>query len=266
MQAYDRAFARIYNERWAYFAEGVAPHIQAFYEEMILGAEHKSLLDVCCGTGQLAVHFLERGYHVVGLDLSEEMLHYARRNTARYVESGQARFFRADAADFSLEERFGLAVSTYDALNHLPDPSALRACFQCVHAALLPGGTFIFDLNTRHGLRTHWNGVQVQDTEELLLVNRDFYDEEADKAWVKITSFVRTPDARVGRASEAREEGALYERFEQVAYNTAFDLEEVRDALLQVGWRSVHFARVEQLDAPIADPEAELRAYVVALK
>jgi SAM-dependent methyltransferase len=253
MQAYNRTFARVYNERWIGFAQRVAPQVLAFYESTPLGREYKTLLDVCCGTGQLALYFLEQGYRVVGIDLSDHMLHYARENAAPYVQSGQARFLRADAADFSLDERFGLAVSTFDSLNHLPDEGALRSCFESVHAALVPGGTLVFDLNTRQGLRTRWNGVLVEDTDAFTIIHRGFYDAESDKAWVKISGFVRT-------------EGGLYERFEQVAFNTAFDLERVRAALLEIGWRSVHFAHIEDLGTPIAEPEQENHAYIVAQK
>ncbi|NIN99288.1 MAG: methyltransferase domain-containing protein, partial [Anaerolineae bacterium] len=95
-------------------------------------------LDVCCGTGQLAIYFLERGYKVVGIDLSENMLRYAQESAAQYIGRGQARFLQADAADFTLDERFGLVVSTFDSLNHLPDENALRSCFQSVYAVLVP--------------------------------------------------------------------------------------------------------------------------------
>ena len=169
MQAYGRAFAQVYNQRWIHFARGVAPRIREFYERTPCGSENASLLDLCCGTGQLAVHFLEHGYRVTGVDLSEHMLHYARQNAAQYLESGQARFVQADAAQFSLDERFGLAVSTFDALNHLPGTDALRSCFRSVYPLLVPGGTFVFDLNTRAGLLEQWTGINVQDTKEAAL-------------------------------------------------------------------------------------------------
>lgn len=250
MQAYGRAFARVYNERWIGFARRVAPRIQSFYESTPVGQKDRLLLDVCCGTGQLAAHFLEQGYRVTGIDLSESMLHYARENCAPYVEDGRVRFIQADAADFSLDERFGLAVSTFDALNHLPDRDLLRACFACVYAALAPEGFFIFDLNTRAGL-ARWNQISVEDTPEIMVVNRGFFDEANEKAWVRISGFVRAKDD-------------LYERFEETAYNTVFDLEWVRNALLEVGWRSVYFARGEDLGTLIAEPEKEDRAFVVA--
>jgi SAM-dependent methyltransferase len=250
MQAYGPAFARIYNEKWIHFAEHVAPLIRVFYESTPLGQEERSLLDVCCGTGQLAVHFCEHGYRVIGIDLSAPMLEIARQNAAPYVESGQATFIQGDAAEFTLDGQFGLAVSTFDALNHLPSMEALRGCFASVLPLVCPGGLFIFDLNTRTGL-DQWNGINVRDSEEALIIDRGIFDREGDRAWVKITGFVRT-------------EGGLYERIEQVAYNTAYDLAWVRDTLFKVGWQSAYFCRVDDLGMPVIDPEAERRIFTVA--
>ena len=252
MQAYGPAFARAYNEKWSFFAQRIAPIIRAFYESTPAGQAHRSLLDVCCGSGQLAGHFLEHDYRVTGLDLSEGMLRHARENNTPYVESGQARFLCADAAAFTLDSQFGLVVSTFDALNHLPDKEALCGCFASVYPLLLPGGFFIFDLNTRAGL-ARWNEINVRDMPDSLIINRGIYDEQGDRAWVRITGFMRT-------------ESGLYERFEETAYNTAFDLAWVRDALLQAGWRSVYVCRGDNLHAPVADPEAEERAFFVAQK
>ena len=123
MQAYGRSFAYVYNKRWTGFAHRVAPLIAEFYASTGTGEARYPVLDLCCGTGQLALHFLEQGYRVTGLDLSEYMLQYASENASSYVESGQAQFVRADASEFSLDQQFGLVASTFDALNHLDGPS-----------------------------------------------------------------------------------------------------------------------------------------------
>lgn len=252
MQAYSRAFAHVYNEKWSDFALRVAPQIRAFYESVPAPSENRTLLDLCCGTGQLAAHFLEHGYRVVGIDLSEHMLSNAIRNNASYVESGQARFVQGDAAQFSLDETFGLVVSTFDALNHLPGESALRACFACVEAATKPGGWFVFDLNTTAGL-ARWYGINIQDTEECMIVTRGLFDQETRRAWTRISGFLRT-------------DSGLYQRFEETAFNTTFDLAWVEQTLLETGWRAVHLARSEDLSTPLSDPEQESRVFFVAHK
>jgi SAM-dependent methyltransferase len=178
MQVYGKAFARAYNLRWGGFARQVTPYLLDFYAQTLPGQQRQPVLDLCCGTGQVALGFLERGYPVTGLDLSPHMLACARENTAAQAAAGQVEFVMADAADFALERRFGLVVSIYDALNHLPDLGALQSCFRSVRSVLCPGGWFIFDLNTRHGLR-RWNVTSVDDSGETLVITHSSFDGSA---------------------------------------------------------------------------------------
>lgn len=73
MQFYGPLFARVYNTKWAHFANQVAPPILDFYERTDVGRLNKSVLDLCCGTGQLGLYLLNRGYKVIGIDLSESI-------------------------------------------------------------------------------------------------------------------------------------------------------------------------------------------------
>jgi SAM-dependent methyltransferase len=250
MQAYGRGFARAYNERWGGFAHQVTPHLVDFYAGTPFGQQRQPVLDLCCGTGQVALGFLERGYPVTGLDLSPHMLAYARQNAAAYMAASQAELVLADAADFALERRFGLVVSIYDALNHLPDLKALQGCFRSVGAALLPGGWFIFDLNTRHGLR-RWNVTSVDDGGQSVVITRSSFDGTGQRARLEITGFMREPDGR-------------YERFDETIYNTIFDIQAVVWSLQDQGWSSVHAARLGALRVPLEQPEQEARVFVVA--
>lgn len=252
MQGYSPGFARIYNMRWANFAQQLAPRLLTFYESTPVGEQNHKLLDLCCGTGQLALYFLDQGYQVTGLDLSEAMLEYARANTAPYLLTGQVHFVRGDASNFRLEERFGLVASTFDALNHLPDFDALQGSFRSVYPLLEEGGWFVFDLNTRLGLR-RWNSISVEDSQELMLVTRSLYDESGGKACMRVSGFVSNGDG-------------LYERFEETAYEVAFDLMPVREALLVAGFQNVYFARSQDFSHPVEAPENEARIFIVAEK
>jgi SAM-dependent methyltransferase len=253
MQAYGQAFAQIYNLRWGGFARQVAPRIREFYESTPAGQDNRNVLDLACGAGQLAQHFLEKGYRVTGMDLSESMLEYARQNAAGYLESGYARFIQADARDFMLDQPVGLVVSTFDALNHLENFIALKSCFRSAHAALTEEGIFIFDLNTRLGLKRAWNSISIEDTEELTLINRGIYDGFGDRAYTRITGFIRTPEGS-------------YERFEETVYNTVFDIEAAQSALLEAGFSHAYPARIQDLGTPVEDPESEGRVFFVARK
>jgi SAM-dependent methyltransferase len=249
MQTYGRVFARIYDLRWAGFAQQIAPQIRAYYESQASGGAERTLLDVGCGTGQLASHFLAHGYRVVGLDLSLDMLYFARQNNREAVEAGRAEFVPGDASRFSLNERFGLVVSTFDMLNHLPDEAALRGCFESVGRVLKQEGMFVFDLNTREGLK-RWNHIIVEDTDDVTVINRGMYD-GGERAFTRITGFVR--DA-----------GGLYERFSETFCNVAFPMERVRALLEETGCRDIRFAEGTNLAAPVEDPESLGRAFVIA--
>ena len=191
---------------------------------------------------------------MVGLDLSEHMIAYARKNNIEYMVAGQADFIQGDAANFKLDQEFGLTVSTYDALNHLPDAGALQSCFHCVFDVLMDGGYFIFDLNTQTGLK-QWNGVMVRPGEDVYLINRGMYDEYTIKAWTKITGFVRDD-----------QNDGLYERFDETVYNTVFEMNAVRDWLLEAGFQGIYFAIDGELSTPIENPEAQNRVFFIAKK
>jgi SAM-dependent methyltransferase len=253
MQAYGQAFARVYNEHWGSFAAQVAPRLLAMYEATPLGQERRPMLDLCCGTGQLALRFLERGYRVTGLDLSESMLAIARQNASEYIRTGQARFVRADVTSFALEDRFGLVTSTFDALNHLDSLAALRSCVRCVFSVLEPQGLFMFDLNTRKALEQRWNGISITDTEEAMIVTRGLFDAQAGRAWTRISGFVRNDDGH-------------YERFEETVYNTAYEIRAVIEALREAGWDAPYAATMGDFSSPTDAPEEQMRVFVVAQK
>jgi SAM-dependent methyltransferase len=99
------------------------------------------ILDLGCGTGQIAQQLLNKGYRVTGLDASEGMLNYARNNAPT------GKFLLEDARFFKLPSSFHAVLSTTAALNHLMSLEELKSVFQNVYSALLENGLFLFDLN-----------------------------------------------------------------------------------------------------------------------
>jgi SAM-dependent methyltransferase len=244
------AWARFYDRVGSSFAVSVAPKIRAWYETTSIGRENRHLLDVCCGTGQLARHFLDHGYTVTGIDLSEEMLRYARANAGEAVAAGRATFLRADAANFRVDGSFGLATSTFDALQLLPSLDALKASFGCTRRAVDDQGFFVFDLMTRRGFVQDYDAMWVSETDEALYVYRSVFD-GVDKAMARMSGFVR-------------DENTQWERFREIRHLTFFESQVVLDGLKEAGWRRVWMASDEDLGTLLEDAEGPDRVFFVA--
>jgi SAM-dependent methyltransferase len=145
---YDR-LARFYNRHLMGFSQRVLPVLQALLlRQLPPGA---AILDLCCGTGQLAGALSRLGYEVTGLDGSPQMLAYARTNAP------SATLVAADARDFRFPARFDAAVSIFDSLNHLLKIEELTTAFTNVRSALRSGGRFLFDLNMEPAFALRWN-------------------------------------------------------------------------------------------------------------
>ncbi|PZD93087.1 class I SAM-dependent methyltransferase [Paenibacillus sambharensis] len=251
MEKYEKHFAAVYNTYFANFSDSIFERIAACFKRQPIHDTNAAILDLCCGTGQLSLHFLNQGYKVTGIDLSEHMLSYAVHKAKDYIKTGVACFMVGDATRFELDERFGMVVSTYDALNHLEHDDALVQCFRSVCRALEQRGIFIFDLNTRSGLM-HSDGMTINEDNHKLLITKRQYHSYFDKGSTRYSGFMRM------KGSEE------YFRFDQTVYNTTFDLLKVKQYLQNEGFVNVRFTSVEDLTVPLVDPEAHYRVFVIA--
>lgn len=101
------------------------------------------ILDLGCGTGLHAIEFARRGWDVAGIDLSEEMVGKAK---SRAAQSGlPVRFRQGDACETGPERNFDAVVALFHVASYQRDPARLEALFRTAHAALKPGGVFLFD-------------------------------------------------------------------------------------------------------------------------
>src|SRR5579872_7465862 len=153
MDGYGEDFAKFYDRFFGDYAEKASPVLLRFFASKPEARACPRMLDMGCGTGRLSLHFLEAGYAVTGLDLSADMLALAQRRCARHMVSGQAQFILKDISDFNLEGPYGLALSTYNSMNHLDTEKKLAGCFRSVRNCLAKGGNFLFDYHTEKGLR-----------------------------------------------------------------------------------------------------------------
>jgi SAM-dependent methyltransferase len=184
-QDYD-SFADIYNRHWgSYGTRVLAPLDLLGLRDLEAGTR---VLDLCCGTGQLAAELGNRGLEVVGIDSSPAMVRHAKRN----APAGE--FVVADARDFSLAGPVAMVVSTFDSLNHVMTIDELETVFHHVAAALAPGGRFVFDLNVETGYLARWHGTFKIEGNDELVVGESSYDEAERVGTMKLTWFTRIGD------------------------------------------------------------------------
>lgn len=250
MQDYGKTFARVYNDRWKSYAETVAPMISKHFR--VSHGKNGKVLDVCCGTGQLAKTLLEDGFSVTGVDLSPSMIAIAVENNRAFVEAGRAQFIVSDAAVYKEPGEFDFAVSTFDALNHLPDTKTLAAVFNNVGASLKSGGIFLFDLNSRRHIE-RWTNIQITDDDDVVIISRDFYLPENERAYMKLTGFVKM-------------QNDSWERFDELLHNTVFPFDIVKQLLENAGFERVTFHPKNDVEALCTNPEQEYRVFIRAVK
>ena len=104
------------------------------------------LLDVACGTGGFSNQFALKGFEVIGVDMSEEMLEAARANSAAL--GTDVLFLCQKAEELDLYGTVDGAVCCMDSLNHITDYKTLCRAISRVTLFLETGRLFIFDVNT----------------------------------------------------------------------------------------------------------------------
>ena len=169
-------FAWTYNRHWG----GHALRIFCPVLQVLLLPElrrNARVLDLCCGTGQLARWLTDQGYRVAGVDGSEAMLRFAEQNAPG------ASFTLADARAFHLPRTCDAAISMFDSLNHILVLEELAAVFRNVERTLTPGGIFLFDLNVRGGFRRTWETAGIVDGDHACISRTSYDDETRLTSW-----------------------------------------------------------------------------------
>lgn len=140
-EVYDSLMSVIPYSYWADYVERLWFRFEA---------APRRVLDLACGTGNVLLELLDRGYEVEGADFSAAMLEIARRKVPPEV-----RLWCQDARTLEIPgEPFDACVCLFDSLNYLLSLPDLRRAFQSVQRQLVPGSTFIFDMNAIRALET----------------------------------------------------------------------------------------------------------------
>jgi 2-polyprenyl-3-methyl-5-hydroxy-6-metoxy-1,4-benzoquinol methylase len=155
-QWYEKLFEN-YSEQYEkeIFVQGTTGECD-FIEQEINHDRSVRILDIGCGTGRHAIELAQRGYDIVGIDLSEAQLNKARHKADRLCL--QIDFQKHDARSLPFEKEFGLVIMICEGAFPLMETDEMN--FQILMnaaKALKPGGKMIF--TTLNGLFPIYNSI-----------------------------------------------------------------------------------------------------------
>ncbi len=218
MEAYT-TFAMVYDQlmdnvpygEWCDYLSGLLAEY---------GCRDGLVLELGCGTGSMTRLLAARGYDMIGLDSSEDMLSIAREKQRE--ESGIL-YLEQDMTEFELYGTVAAVVSVCDSLNYITDYQELVQVFRLVNNYLDPEGVFIFDMNTPYKYeRLLGENTFAENREDCSFIWENDYDPEEKINEYDLTLFIREQDGR-------------YRKYEETHYQRAYTPDEVRRAAGEAG-------------------------------
>lgn len=237
---YDALTKDVDHQKWADYLEH---HIKSAQVPV------ETVLDLACGTGTMTCIFAERGYEMIGVDLSAEMLSQAMEKG--FNVDGQApMFLNQPMEELDLYGTIDACICCLDSVNYVTSPADLRRAFQRVHLFMMPGGVFIFDINSPGKLKGIDGGTFIDETEDTYCVWRADYDKDTRICTYGMDLFFHTKDGQWSR------EGELHEEY-------AYEPEELITFLREAGFKDIAQFGELSMEQP---KENEQRIFFVARK
>lgn len=225
MEAYSE-FAQVYD----LFMDNIPYEEWCDYLVTLLkkyGVDDGLVLELGCGTGNMTEALKHRGYDMIGVDNSEEMLSVALEKNMETGDSSlpPALYLCQDMRSFELYGTVGAIVSVCDSMNYILEPEDLLQVFRLVNNYLDPDGVFIFDLNTRYKYENILGEQTIGETrDDHCFIWDNYYDKDSRLNEYVLNLFIQGDDGR-------------YDRYEEIHYQKAYDLEEIRSLIEQAGLR-----------------------------
>ena len=132
------------------------------------------MLDLACGTGAMTWLLTGRGYELIAVDGSEDMLAAAMGKSGT-VEGVAPIFLHQSMPKLDLYGTVDAAICCLDSLNYLTRPADVQRTFQRLHLFIAPGGLLVFDINTVEKLAALDGQVFLDETEDTYCVWRTEY-------------------------------------------------------------------------------------------
>ena len=237
-EVYDIFMDNVPYDEWSEYLYGL------LREYRIAGG---TVLELGCGTGNITERLAAKGYDMIGIDNSEEMLLAAadKRERSGY----DILYLDQDMREFELYGTVNAVVSICDSLNYIVERSDLRTVFSRVREYLAVDGIFIFDFNTEYKYReVLGDQVIAEQREECSFIWENYYDQTERINEYDLTLFIRV-------------EGDYYRKYQELHYQKGYTLDDIKEILVAAGLDFIKAYDAFTRDAPHDQSE---RIYVIA--
>jgi len=208
-----------------------------------------TVLDLACGTGTMTAILTERGYEMIAVDGSPEMLAEAREKTAG-IDGEMPVFLNQDMPELDLYGTVDAAICCLDSINYLTRPRDVQRTFQRLHLFIAPGGLLVFDINSAEKLRALDGQVFLDENEDVYCVWRTEFEKRSKicNYWMDIFT---------------RRENDSWERSFEEHRQRAYEVEELRQWLMEAGFTHIRTFGDCRMSSPRA---GEQRIYFAAIR
>lgn len=197
----------------------------AHYMQLLNAEKSARVAELGCGTGQMTVRFAKAGYNILGTDISQDMIARAQQRARAWGVAACA-FAVQDMARIALPRRVQAIFCACDGVNYLTDLPSVARCFGGVHASLVPGGTFAFDISAPHKLESMAGQMYGEDREDITYLWINDYDKATRRMDMALTFFTKQGDS-------------LYRRFDERHVQRAHTVTELIEALQAAGFEGI---------------------------
>ena len=216
MDAYT-SFAQVYD----LFMDNVPYDVWGEYLDKLFkeyGIEDGLLLDLGCGTGKVTRLLAEKGYDMIGVDYSYEMLDIAKAQSEESIL-----YLMQDMREFELYGTVRGVYSACDCLNYILEEDELRTVFELVNNYLDPGGIFVFDMNTPYKYNELLSdNTFAENREEGSFIWENYFDEDEQINEYDLTLYIKEEDGR-------------FQRFEETHFQKCYELSTIQRLLEEAG-------------------------------
>lgn len=198
----------------------------ADYIENLFSIHKKSpdmVVDLACGTANLTLPLSKRGYDMIGVDKSPDMLSIARSKP----DAGNIMFLNQDITKLDLFGTADAFLCMIDGVNYILNPNSLFKMFKRIKTCFLnEGGLLIFDISSYYKLsKIIGNNTFIHNEDNIFYAWENRFSEKLDISDMYLNFFVR--------------QKSRYKRFSERHLQKAYKEELICDMLYKAGFKKV---------------------------